>query len=55
MPLIPDSIHTVWYHGGYSTTDPGHRNDMPPTTTTERLADYEQRYRELAAHSRPSV
>ena len=22
---------------------------MPPTTTTERLADYEQRYRELAA------
>jgi hypothetical protein len=27
----------------------GDRNEMPPTTTTERLADYEQRYRELAA------
>jgi hypothetical protein len=24
-------------------------NEMPPTNTTERLADYEQRYRELAA------
>ena len=27
----------------------GERNEMPPTNTTERLADYEQRYRELAA------
>jgi Family of unknown function (DUF6788) len=25
------------------------RNEMPPTDTTKRLADYEQRYRELAA------
>src|ERR1039458_8247725 len=48
MPLIPDSIHTVWYHDGYSTTDAGDRSEMPPTTT-ERLADYETRYRELAA------
>jgi len=27
----------------------GQRNEMPPTNTTERLADYEQRYHELAA------
>src|ERR1039458_8039036 len=46
MPLIPDSIHTVWYHDGYSTTDAGDRSEMPPTTT-ERLAHYETRYREL--------
>ena len=25
---------------------------MPPTNTTERLADYEQQYRELAAATR---
>jgi len=25
------------------------RNEMPPTDATERLADYEQRYHELAA------
>ena len=25
------------------------RSEMPPTNTTERLADYEQQYRELAA------
>src|ERR1039458_7377575 len=47
MPLMPDSIHTVWHHDGYSTTDAGDRSEMPPTTT-ERLADYETRYRELA-------
>src|SRR5450755_2931621 len=47
--MIPDSIYTVWYHGGYSTTDAGDGNEMPPTNTTERLADYEKRYRELAA------
>src|SRR5450755_834276 len=34
---------------GYSTTDAGDGNEMPPTNTTERLADYEKRYRELAA------
>jgi hypothetical protein len=30
-------------------TDAGDGNEMPPTNTTERLADYEKRYRELAA------
>jgi hypothetical protein len=35
--------------GGSCRLTMGERNEMPPTTTTERLADYEQRYRELAA------
>src|ERR1039458_3449781 len=52
MPLIPDSIHTVWYHDGYSTTDAGDRSEMPPTTT-ERLADYGTRSPQLPPPAAP--